>query len=64
MVYCSDDCIKMVIEHDGRTDVIRGCSTGAKMDDHTCDENYCNHGISVSTAYSSLIVTIVYNLVV
>ncbi|XP_071139064.1 uncharacterized protein [Mytilus edulis] len=64
VVYCSDDCIKMVIKHDGTTDVIRGCSSGAEMDDHTCDDDYCNHGVSASTGYSFLIVTTLYNLVV
>lgn len=45
-------------------DVIRGCSSGAEMDDHTCDDDYCNHGVSASTGYSFLIVTTLYNLVV
>lgn len=63
VVWCSADCIKMVMEHDGVTDVIRGCSSGgAQVKKTTCDTDHCNHGTAVRTVYTTLTMAIVCNL--
>ncbi|XP_071139063.1 uncharacterized protein [Mytilus edulis] len=67
LVWCPGSCITRAIEHDGVTDVIRGCSTGGSdVKQTTCDDDYCNlnHGNPVrsSTVYTTFIMTILCSL--